>query len=48
MDRGFEVMLPRNKDEEASEPEFIFNHEIHFSIFGKEFNLSFSVKQKQE
>jgi hypothetical protein len=48
MDRGFEVMLPRNKDEEASQTDFIFNHKIQFSIFGKEFNLSFNVKQKQE
>jgi hypothetical protein len=46
MDRGFEVMLPRNK--EASEPNFIFNHKIRFSIFGREFSLSFNVKQKQE
>ena len=47
MDRGFEVMLPRNK-EEVSKPEFIFNQKIQFSIFGREFKFSFNVKHKQE
>ena len=48
MDRGFEVMLPRNKDKEESKQDFIFNNKIQFSIFGREFNLSFNLKQKQE
>jgi hypothetical protein len=39
-------MLPKIKEEERHN--FIFNHKIQFSIFGREFNLSFNVKQKQE
>jgi hypothetical protein len=46
MDRGFELMIPKDKQEE--QPNFIFNQKIQFSIFGREFNLSFNLKQKQE
>jgi len=45
MDRGFELMIPKKK---PSVTKFIFDNKIRFSIFGREFNLSFSVKQKQE
>jgi len=46
MDKGFELMLPRKKEEEHHN--FIFNNKIQFSIFGKEFSLSFNIKNKQE
>ena len=45
MDRGFELMIPKKK---SSSDKFIFANKIKFSIFGKEFSLSFNVKQKQE
>ena len=47
MDRGFELMIPASKSKEEIS-QFLFNHKIQFSIFGREFNLSFNVKQKQE
>ena len=47
MDRGFELMIPPPKSKEANSG-FLFNHKIQFSIFGREFNLSFNVKQKPE
>ena len=40
-------MIPVEKAKEVKH-NFIFNHKIQFSIFGREFNLSFNVKQKQE
>tara|TARA_R110002012_G_scaffold320185_1_gene542689 strand:- start:566 stop:712 length:147 start_codon:yes stop_codon:yes gene_type:complete len=48
MDRGFEFMIPKTKEKEEEQPNFIFNQKIQFSIFGREFNLSFNLKQKQE
>ncbi len=41
MDRGFELMIPQPK-EEPKEP--VFNYEIKFILFKKEFNLRFRVK----
>ncbi len=41
MDRGFELMIPKPK-EEPEEP--VFNYEIKFVLFKKEFNLRFRVK----
>ena len=40
MDRGFELMIPKPKEE----PEPVFNYEIKFVLFKKEFNLRFRVK----
>ena len=40
-------MLPKKKEEEERH-NFIFNNKIQFSIFGREFNLSFNIKHKQE
>ena len=45
MDRGFELMVPKKK---TSVTKIIFDNRIRFCIFGREFNLSFNVKQKQE
>jgi len=42
MDRGFELMIPKPK-EEPPEKE-VFNYEIKFVLFKKEFNLRFRVK----
>ena len=42
MDRGFELMIPQPKEEEPKEP--VFNYEIKFVLFKKEFNLRFRVK----
>jgi len=41
MDRGFELMIPKEK-EEPKEP--VFNYEIKFVLFKKEFNLRFRVQ----
>ena len=41
MDRGFELMIPKEK-EVQKEP--VFNYEIKFVLFKKEFNLRFRVK----
>ena len=41
MDRGFELMIPKLK-EEPKEP--VFNYEIKFVLFKKEFNLRFKVQ----
>jgi len=46
MDRGFELMIPRK--DVSSKSKFIFANKIKFTIFGREFNLSFNVKHKQE
>jgi hypothetical protein len=47
MDRGFQLMIPSEKTKE-DKSNFIFKQKIQFSIFGREFNLSFNLKQKQE
>ena len=46
MDRGFELMIPKKTS--SKKDKFIFANRIRFCIFGREFNLSFNVKQKQE
>ena len=38
-------MIPKKK---SSKERFIFANRIRFTIFGREFNLSFNVKHKQE
>ena len=48
MDKGFELMIPSKKKGTSSDDTFIFANSIKFTIFGREFNLSFNVKQKQE
>ena len=47
MDKGFELMIPTKKKVAPSET-FIFANKIQFTIFGRIFNFSFNVKQKQE
>ena len=39
------MMIPKKKE---SRDEFIFANKIKFTIFGREFNLSFNVKHKEE
>ena len=46
MDKGFEMMVPTKKT--PSDDKFIFANRIKFTIFGREFNFSFNVKQVQE
>ena len=46
MDRGFEFMIPKAKQEEVKES--IFNHKIRLTFLGKEFSLNFVVKPKPE
>ena len=43
MDRGFQLMIPKEKEE--AKPEF--NYGIKFSIFGREYVLSFKVNRKE-
>lgn len=44
IDRGFELMIPRKKEE----PKDYYDYNIKFTLFKKEFVLSFKVKQKPE
>ena len=44
MDRGFQLMIPKEKEEDQKSE---FNYGIKFSIFGKEFSLSFKVNRKE-
>ena len=44
MDRGFEMMIPREKEVEPTH----FNYQIKFKFLGKEFNLSFQVKKPRD
>ena len=41
MDRGFELMIPKPK-EKPKEP--MFNYEIKFVLFKKEFNLRLRIQ----
>ena len=43
MDRGFQLMIPKEKEEKKPE----FNYGIKFSIFGREFALQFKVNRKE-
>jgi hypothetical protein len=45
MDRGFELMIPRAKEEEVKD-DYDFN--IRFTFLGKEFALRFSVNSTKE
>ena len=44
MDRGFQLMIPKEK-EEVQKTEF--DHGIKFSLFGREYMLSFKVRRKR-
>ena len=46
MDRGFEMMIPKSKED--AKPEYDYNYSIKFSLFNREFDLSFRVNKKQE
>lgn len=43
--RGFEAMIPNTKEEKK---ESIYGHTIKFSLFNREFNLSFNVSKRSE
>ena len=45
IDRGFQLMIPKTQKEEPKE---LYDYKISFTLFKKEFILSFKVKQKQE
>jgi len=45
MDKGFELMIPKAKEDKR---EYNFRQSIRFSLFGREFHLYFSVKPTQE
>ena len=42
MDRGFELMIPKAKEAENE-----FKHEIKFTLFGRQYVLSFKVNRKE-
>ena len=46
MDRGFELMIPKQRAHKESK--YIFANKIKFTIFRREFSFYFSVKQKGE
>ena len=46
MDRGFELMIPKKK--KLSAGKFLFKYAINFTVFGREVDFRFNVKQKQE
>jgi len=41
IDRGFELMIPKTMEETKKD---VFNYEIKFTLFKKEFSLRFKVK----
>ena len=43
MDRGFQLMIPKEKEVKKSK----FDYKIKFSLFGREFVLSFKVNRKE-
>ena len=45
MDRGFEIMIPREKEEPEEQPEFDYG--ITFSLFGKKYTLNLMVQQQR-
>ena len=44
MDRGFELMIPKPKEEDKKQK---FNYGIKFTLFGSEFSLQFKVNRKE-
>ena len=47
IDRGFQLMIPKEAEEEVLE-EKLYDYQLKFTLFQREFVLNFSVKQKQE
>ena len=45
MDRGFEAMIPKEK--EAEEPESLYNYGIKFSLLGKQFQFIIKVQDRR-
>ena len=45
INKGFEAMLPRVREVKEN---YVFQNEIRFSLFGREFFLGFHVKKPQE
>ncbi len=41
--KGFELMIPKPKEEKEN----LFNHQIKFTLFNKEFEFSFNVTKKE-
>ena len=44
MDRGFELMIPKEKKESIEQK---FDYVIKFTLFNREFCLSFKVNRKE-
>ena len=44
MDRGFELMVPKNKEEDKKTK---FNYGIRFTLFGSEYVIQFKVNRKE-
>ena len=44
MDRGFQLMIPKEKEEDK---ETSYNYTLKFSLFGREFMLSFKINRKE-
>ena len=42
MDRGFQLMIPKSKEEKQR-----FNYVIRFTLFNREFSLSFKVNRTE-
>ena len=42
IDRGFELMIPKQKEV----PKDVYDYKVSFTLLGREFTLSFKVKQK--
>ena len=42
MDRGFEAMIPKEK--EAEEPDSLYDYNIKFSLLGKRFSFIIKVQ----
>ena len=47
IDRGFQLMIPRETEEEVPDQK-IYDYQLKFTLFHREFVLKFSINQKQE
>ena len=45
MDRGFELMIPKSKEEDKNKD--TFNYGLKFTLFGSEYSLQFKVNRKE-
>tara|TARA_Y100001973_G_C5177444_1_gene322865 strand:+ start:1234 stop:1386 length:153 start_codon:yes stop_codon:yes gene_type:complete len=43
MDRGFNVMIPKQKEEEKEQPDNLYDYNIKFTLFNRVFSFAIKV-----